>query len=178
LRLRAHADAALAGEPSSSSTTRVGLDSWPAPRAGSERASVREPPQTAAALLPPVGKLSMWPESVRATASYACAAASAVGLKPRRFLFPSIRMRASYGLHALFLLRATPTYLTAPVGGSGGCACRTAVMAARMSLSIGTTLAPLRCRELEAAAGLVVGKLSARPGIIHATHAAASAVGL
>jgi hypothetical protein len=76
----------------------------------------------------------------------------------------------------------TPTYLTPPVGAlKFGCACRTAAMAAQMSLSAGTALAPLRCRELEAAAGMVVGKLSLCPGIMHATasyaRAAASAVG-
>jgi hypothetical protein len=53
-------------------------------------------------------------------------------------------------------------------------------MAARMSLTVGAALSPPCCRELEAAAGIVVGKLSARPGIMHATasyaRAAASAV--
>jgi hypothetical protein len=40
----------------------------PAPRAGSDRAAVREPPAVlvAAALLPPVGKLSLRPGNVLA----------------------------------------------------------------------------------------------------------------
>jgi hypothetical protein len=55
-------------------------------------------------------------------------------------------------------------------------------MAARTSLSAGgSALAPLCCGELVAAAGIVVGKLILRPGIMHATasyaRAAASAVG-